>query len=199
MDPSTARLENRFTALIGGSFDPLHNAHLFLARELLKDRQISEAVFMPVGKHNFKHPQTVLGYAQRRKLISQALEPGMQLWDDDETGSGFTSDLIRLLRIRHPEKDFAFVIGSDNLAQLPRWHDYEWLVHHLTFIVIPRPGFKTILPDPAPNCLIRDIHPPDISSSQIRARIAAGLPITELVPGHLENEIIKLYTEASKI
>lgn len=198
MSHTTAGSASCFTALIGGSFDPIHNGHLFVAAELLKDPLINRLAFVPVGRHNFKHALTVLSFSQRSSLIARAIEPGMELWDDDEAGSGYTSDLIQRLRKSHPGMRFAFVIGSDNLPQLPQWHDYEWLRQELSFIVIPRPGYELSLPEPAPQVMIRDIHPPEVSSSQIRSRIKAGLPIDGLVPVHLKTDIIKLYKEASQ-
>jgi len=188
-----------FTALIGGSFDPVHNGHLHLARELLKDPDILELAFIPVGRHHFKHDLSVLSFEERVNLISQVLEPGMQLWEDDAEGSGFTSDLIRRLSTRYPDKHFAFVIGSDNLAQLPKWHEYDWLRQHLAFIIIPRPGYKLVFPPQPPSqYLIKPIDPPDVSSSQIRKHVSLGLPIDSLVPQSIKEEIITLYSKGNK-
>ena len=189
-----AAAQDTFTALIGGSFDPIHNGHLHLARELLKDPQIGELAFLPVGRHHFKRDSLVLSFADRLGLISKVLEPGMQLWDDDASGSGYTADLIRRLRMKYAGKRFAFVIGSDNLSQLPLWRDYEWLRENLVFIIVPRLGFELILPEPPIRCMIKVIDPPAVSSSQVRALIASSQTITGLVPPSIEAEVVKLYT-----
>ena len=192
------RDQQRLTALIGGSFDPIHNGHLHLARELLKDPLISVVAFLPVGRHHFKGDRAVLSYSNRAALIARVLEPSMELWEDDASGNGFTADLIRRLRIRYPEKRFAFVIGSDNLSQLPLWREYEWLRENLFFIVIPRPGYDLRMPEPAPRCQIKAIDAPDISSSQIRALIASGQPLTGLLPQCIEEDVVKLYTQGEQ-
>lgn len=185
------------TALIGGSFDPIHNGHLHLARELLKDPSIQELAFVPVGRHHFKRDQMILSYAQRLGLISHVLEPGMQLWEDDAQGSGYTADLIRKLQLKYPKKSFAFVIGSDNLTQLPLWRDYEWLRQNLLFIVVARPGYQGNLPEPSPRCLFPALNPPDISSSQIRSLLAKGSSIAGMVPQVIEEELIRLYGQTA--
>lgn len=181
------------TALLGGSFDPIHWGHLFIARELLKDPLTKELAFLPVGRHHFKAESTVLDYSLRRLLLLKVLEPRMLLWDEDFQGSGYTSDLVRNLQNKYPQKQFGFVIGSDNLSQLPRWHEYDWLRSHLLFIVIPRAGYDIILPEPAPRVVIRDFNPPDISSSQIRERAYQGLSIQGLVPDSICDDVLRLY------
>lgn len=188
-----------FTALIGGSFDPVHNGHLYLARELLKDPDILELAFVPVGRHHFKMDLSILSFDERVGLISRVLEPGMQLWEDDAQGSGFTADLIRRLSSKYPDKRFAFVIGSDNLSQLPRWHEYEWLKRNLTFIVIPRPGYELVFPQNPPlSLLVKSINPPDVSSSRIRQLVLQDSPIDGLVPERIREEIITLYSRGNK-
>jgi nicotinate-nucleotide adenylyltransferase len=122
----------------------------------------------------------------------------MELWEDDASGNGFTADLIRRLRIRYPEKRFAFVIGSDNLSQLPLWREYEWLRENLFMIVITRPGYDLRMPEPARRCQIKAIDAPDISSSQIRALIASGQPLTGLLPQCIEEDVVKLYTQGEQ-
>lgn len=181
------------TALLGGSFDPIHVGHLHIARSLLTDPLISELAFLPVGRHHFKQDSTVLDYSLRRMLILKTLENGMLLWDEDAYGTGFTSDLIRKLTDKYPQKQFGFVIGSDNLPQLPSWHQYEWLRQHLLFIVVPRPGFPLQVPEPAPRYIVSQISPPEVSSRIIRERVQQGLSIEGMVPANISRDVIRLY------
>ena len=181
-------------ALLGGSFDPIHNGHLHIAREILKSGYVSRLVFLPNARHNFKKGNVVLDFQHRLALVRQALEPGMEAWEDDADGSGYTAELLQKLYRKHPQLLFHFVIGSDNLANLPLWYDFAWLKANARFLIIPRPGY------PSPQNVLRRIkrktlriEPCPISSSQVRSRIAAGKPISGLVPESLEQTIIELY------
>jgi len=187
----------KLTALFGGNFDPIHNGHLYVARQLLQDPLIGELAFLPVGNHHFKSGHTVLDYQVRHRLIAKVLEPGMLLWDEDNQAQGYTSQLIQRLQLKYPGMRFGFVIGSDNLPQLPSWYDYQWLQAHVYFIVIPRPGYAVIPPDPAPQYIVKHLTPPDISSSQIRSLIAKQQSIQGLVPQVVIDEITQLYTTAN--
>jgi len=181
-------------ALLGGSFDPIHNGHLHIAREILKSGYVSRLVFLPNACHNFKKGNVVLDFQHRLALVRDALEPGMEAWEDDADGSGYTAELLQKLYRKHPQLLFHFVIGSDNLANLPLWYDFAWLRANARFLIIPRPGY------PLPQNVLRRIkrktlriEPCPFSSSQIRSRIAAEKSISGLVPESLEQRIIELY------
>jgi nicotinate-nucleotide adenylyltransferase len=182
-------------ALLGGSFDPVHNGHLHIAREILKSGTADGIVFLPNARHNFKRDKVLLSFELRFELVQLALEPGMQVWDDDSRGSGYTSDLLKTIYAKYPELTFSFVIGSDNLANLPKWHDYSWLCENARFLVLPRPGYPL-----ESAALIRipytvlEIEPSAVSSTLVRERIAAGGSLSGLVPGHLEGRIWQLYS-----
>lgn len=182
-------------ALLGGSFDPIHNGHLHIAREILRLGAAARVAFLPNARHNFKQAKVLLDYRSRRELVAAVLEPGMEVWDDDAEGSGYTSDLLKRLQLKHPGCKFLWVIGSDNLAALPRWHDFAWLRENIRFLIIPRPGY------PADQKVLKRIRrktlktvPSPVSSTLVRARIRSGQPITGLVPPQIEAKIVQLYS-----
>jgi nicotinate-nucleotide adenylyltransferase len=181
-------------ALLGGSFDPVHNGHLHIAREILDSGAADAVAFLPNARHNFKKDSILLDYAHRYDLVQKVLEPGMEIWDDDAEDSGFTSDLIKRLLAKYPGRAFLWVIGSDNLASLRNWHDFTWLRKNVRFLIIPRPGYPC---DPAALKLIRrkvlKTVPIDISSTMVRERIAEGRDLTGLVPDSIAGLITKLY------
>lgn len=194
MKSKPAHPDTCYTALIGGSFDPIHNGHLYLARCLNLFSNIESVVFLPVGKHNFKKSSIILPFEKRLALIKSVLEPGIEVWLDDAQSSGYTADLIRNLRIKHPDRHFAFVIGSDNLPTLHQWHDFEWLKTQLSFIIIPRVGYGLEALDQLDlDYTIQDIIAPDISSSQIRKLISQKKSIKSLVPSQIESLVQELY------
>jgi len=184
----------RYHAILGGAFDPIHLGHLNIARHLARLSHIEAVVFVPVRNHNFKRNGIALDWESRHSLISKVLEPGMLLWDCDSRGTGYTSDLMQGLTRRHPDKRFIFVIGADNIAALPQWHAADWLRHHTRFLAVCRPGY-TVPRDLPPGFHIEfaDVPPLDVSSTEIRARIAAGLDISEMVPETIAGEVVALY------
>lgn len=196
MSSHIALRQHGYTAIIGGSFDPIHNGHLFLAQKLCLDSQIETVAFVPVGNHHFKKDSIVLPFEQRLQLIQQILEPKIQLWLDDASGSGYTSELMRSLQAKFPKKRFAFVIGSDNLTQLHKWHDFQWLKSKVTFCIVPRAGYDLQdLDGLGIEYMIKDIHPPEVSSSMIRRHLLEGKSIHGLVPDAIEALVKQLYEQ----
>lgn len=185
-------------ALLGGSFDPIHRGHLHIALEILRLKAAERVAFLPNGRHNFKQDSVILPFEQRAELIRRAIKPypELELWNDDATGSGYTDELLQRIFARYPGKAFSFVIGSDNLVNLSRWHNSDWLFRNVSFLIIPRPG-SVIDEDRPKGADLRFLHttPVDISSSMIRERIAQDLPIEDLVPADLAQEIHHLYKQ----
>lgn len=184
-------------AVLGGSFDPIHNGHLHIARQILAAGAADRVAFVPNNRHNFKGESVVLPFTKRHDLIALVLEPGMELWGDDASGSGFTSDLLRRLYLKHPEDRLLFAIGSDNLASLTRWHEYAWLRDHAEFLILPRPEYP--MPEEVLGQIkahVLRIELSSVSSTDIRNRILAGLSIAGLVPEAIQIRVTRLYREA---
>jgi len=202
-------MPNPFTALLGGSFDPIHNGHLHIARSILVDKRFNRVVFIPNGRHNFKRDSVFLGFDTRISLIKKAistvpeshpshLNPSpFSVWDIDQPdrSSGYTSDLMKKIFALYPDQEFYFVIGADNLQSLDNWHQAEWLKTHVSFLIIPRPGSDICKKQLSSlKYLYLPIPLSPISSTQIRSLIAQGKPVTGLVPASLETEITLLYS-----
>ena len=197
-------------AILGGSFDPIHNGHMYLAKEVLSLIPIHKVILVPSFNHNFKGENIVLDYDCRLALAQEAVDnynpvhfisqpaadfrTPIEVWDAERGESGYTSDLVRKLIKLNPERSFAFIIGADNLENLPNWHEFDWLKENLHFIVLPRPD-STMPCDVLSQIgyTILDMPLCDISSSMIRAKIRAGESISGLVPEELELRIRDLY------
>ncbi|MCB5263130.1 MAG: nicotinate (nicotinamide) nucleotide adenylyltransferase [Candidatus Cloacimonetes bacterium] len=197
-------------AILGGSFDPIHNGHLYLAKEVLSLSPIHKVILVPSFKHNFKGEGITLDYDSRLALAQEAVDnfnpmhfirhpaedfrPPIEVWDAERGESGFTSDLVRKLQTQNPGQNFAFIIGADNLENLPNWHEFAWLKKNLHFIVLPRPD-STMPCDVLSEIEYKILDMPlcEISSSEVRARIRAGESISGLVPEELELRIRDLY------
>ena len=170
----------RKLGLFGGSFDPIHHGHLILAREALESLGLDLVLFIPSGisPHKLARPPAPAGL--RCQMVEAAVrdEPGLG-WDDCEIrrpGPSFAIDTVREMAVRHPGVELHFFIGEDNLASLDTWKDIAALRTLVKFVVLarghgaPDHGFPVIS------------RPVDISSTDIRNRIARGLSVRYLAP-----------------
>lgn len=171
---------SRKLGLFGGSFDPIHHGHLILAREALESLGLDRVIFIPSGISPHKLARPPAPADLRCKMVEAAVrdEPGLD-WDDCEIrrpGPSFAIDTAREMTARHPGADLYFFIGEDNLASLHTWKDIETLRTLVHFVILSR-GRGT--PDQGLPVISRPI---DISSTEIRHRIASGLSVRYLVP-----------------
>ena len=186
------------TAVLGGSFDPIHNGHVHIARQILYWSRVANVLFVPNGNHHFKQGLVRLSFADRYALVKAAIvnEARMAISSADRSGTGYTADLMKQLYKDHPDTSFVFVIGSDNLTSLPEWYNFPWLVKNVYFLVLPRPGFQIemeIMNQIKASILPIELSP--LSSTEIRARIDQGQSITGLVPQVVEEDIVRLYQQ----
>ncbi|HKY64701.1 MAG TPA: nicotinate-nucleotide adenylyltransferase [bacterium] len=164
-------------ALLGGSFDPPHSAHVQVARHLLDSGDFDEVWVLPSPQNPLKPSSS--SFEDRLAMCRLAfadLGSAIQVRDDERGLSGFTIDLARKLQAEHPGREFRFVGGSDLRAELPRWKESAELQQLLGFVFLPRP------PDPASPFL-------PISASEIRARAKKGLPLAGMLPPSVERYI----------
>ncbi|MEI9896312.1 MAG: nicotinate-nucleotide adenylyltransferase [Chthoniobacter sp.] len=169
-------------ALYGGTFDPVHHGHLVLARDALEELNLDRVVFIPAGLSPHKLATTPAPAAVRRAMLAAALadEPGFTL-DDSElaaTGPSFTIDTVERVRAAHPEAQIYYLIGADNLRELPTWRRIEDLHRLVEFVVFGR-GDASLQTPGQFRTLSRRI---DISATEVRQRVARGGSIRYLVP-----------------
>ncbi len=172
--------------LFGGSFDPVHLGHLLVAQAAREELQLGRLFFIPAAQSPFKPERQPTAAAQRLRLLRLALagQPWCEI-DEQEIrrgGISYTIDTVRSYASRFPAAQRYCLIGADNARDLPKWRDAAELARLALFVVIPRPG-QPVEPVPAPfrGCNLGGF-PLGVSSSQIRARVKAGLPIEPLVP-----------------
>ena len=174
--------------IYGGTFDPIHHAHLILAREALEQLELAEVIFIPAARspHKLEAPPTPA--AVRLEMLRAALagEPFFSI-DERElrrAAPSYTIDTIEELTRSNPERKLFYLIGSDNLPRLDTWHRIDDLRQLAEFVVLDRSGNAAVSP-------YRTIRRPiDISATEIRKRVAEGRSIRYLVPPAVE-EIIQ--------
>lgn len=175
--------------LFGGSFDPVHNAHLALARAALRDAALDELRWIPAGQP-WQKTRTVTAAQHRKAMVALAIadEPRFVL-DDIELkrpGPSYTLDTVRSLQAAQPDAQWFLIVGQDQQAGLPSWHGAQALLGLVTLVVARRPGAPDA--ESATACVI-DMPPTSLSSTEVRARCAARLPIDAMVPAKVARYI----------
>ena len=172
--------------LFGGSFDPVHLGHLLVAQAAREELNLDRIFFIPAAHSPFKPEYQPASAADRLRLLRLALAG--QSWcelDLQEIGRGnisYTIETARHYAARFPGTKLFYLIGADHVAQLPKWREAAELAALLDFVVIPRPGQAPVsVPTPFRAHLLAGF-PLGISSSQIRDRVRAGMPVDFLVP-----------------
>ena len=182
--------------LIGGSFDPVHQAHLALGQVAAAHLGLTELRWIPVG-HAWQKARQLAPAAHRLAMLRAALQaplPGAtrQLIDDCEIrrdGPSYTLDTLREVQVAHPEAELVLIIGQDQYAGLPTWHGWREIVQLVTLAVAARAG-QAVRPGPelaaVPHRLVMLPLPAlAVSSTDIRARLGRGEPAASLVPALL--------------
>lgn len=172
--------------IYGGSFDPVHTGHLLVAQAALEELQLHRILFVPAAQSPFKPETPPTPAAQRLQMLRLALAGWPQFSVEDlevrRGGVSYTIDTVRELRARHPQAALFYLIGADHVSALPRWKAAAELAALLEFVVVPRPGEPAVVwPEPFRGRQLRGF-PIALSSSQVRARVRAGLSIDLLVP-----------------
>ena len=178
---------SRRIGLFGGSFDPVHDAHLALARLALDELRLDQLRWVPAG-HAWQKAWALTPAAQREAMLRLAIagEPrfAIERCELQRPGPSYTLDTVRELQAAAPDALWFLVIGEDQYRNLHSWHGFEQLLQRVTLAVARRPGSAADA-DPrvraAPQVALA-LPPMDVSATGIRARVAAGLDIAALVP-----------------
>jgi nicotinate-nucleotide adenylyltransferase len=172
--------------LFGGSFDPVHLGHLLVAQAAVEELGLDKLFFIPAAQSPFKPENPPAPAAVRLRLLRLALA-GKTNFEIDELeiqrgGVSYTVDTLRNYARRFPAAQLFYLIGADNAAKLNQWSEPDELAKLAEFIAVPRPGGETAgFPPPFRGRMLKGF-PFDVSSSQIRARVKAGLSIEYFVP-----------------
>jgi nicotinate-nucleotide adenylyltransferase len=187
--------------IFGGTFDPIHVGHLILAEQCREACQLDRVLFIPAGQPPHKTERQITAGKQRLEMVELAIA-GQTAFEASpieikREGPSFSVLTLSELASKNPGAELFFLMGSDSLADLPSWYQPAHIASLATLVVATRPG--SVQPDVKP--LVDVIGRPatvqilehvveiplvEISSTDIRARVAAGRSIHYLVPRSVE-------------
>jgi nicotinate-nucleotide adenylyltransferase len=190
--------------IFGGSFDPIHIGHLFVANAVAAHAGLERVLFQPVGDP--AHRSAVAPSEDRRAMVLLAIRDNDRFMLDEtalrQPGPVYTADTMPLLRRAYPDASFHFIAGADSLIDTP-WRRLDEVVSELhSFIVVSREGADPTRLEPTLARLPRDLAQRfsfldlplvDVSASAIRARVAERQPIRYLVPDAVADYVARAH------
>ncbi len=176
-------------ALFGGTFDPIHNAHIAVAREAADHFQLSQVRLIPnaIPPHKLSH--TTAAYSHRLAMVSLAAQADPRFAASRlEEGHQKSYSILTIERVRQelgPAANLFFLIGADAFNEIDTWFRWRDVLEQVEFIVISRPGYACAIPPGARVHRLETLQL-DVSSTAIRRRLAAGEAPPELPPAVLQ-------------
>ena len=175
----------RKTGILGGSFNPPHLGHLQIAEAVYREFGLSEVLLLPLGTP--PHKRDIAPKEARREMGRMLVQAGeglalctMELEREVYT---YTVDTLSALHKAYPERVFYYIIGTDTLFQLESWRNFREVFRQTEFVCVPRPGdareavldkITAMRRDYQKEILLASAAGPDISSTEVRERVARG-------------------------
>ena len=187
--------------MLGGTFNPVHTAHLILAQDAAEAFDLSKVIFIPCAEPPHKKSAALASAEHRMSMLLAAVESNLLFEVSDmelrRGGTSYAFDTVAELNKLHPSAELCFIIGSDTLLELHLWRNIYGLLPLCRFLTFARPGWDVSsisppdihLDPPWPERLLQDTTVGRlvcISSTDVRYRIAEGMSIRYLVPGEVE-------------
>ena len=185
--------------ILGGTFDPPHMGHLIAAQDTFDALSLDKLLFIPARVPPHKQHETVSHADVRLRMVSAAIDGDERFEVSDvelqRTGPSYTIDTLRQLKERFPADTLFLLVGVDQVREFATWREPEEVLRCAQLVMLTRAGIEE-----APQGDIVHTTVPvtriDISSTLVRQRARAGLPIRYLVPEAVEKMIVteRLYT-----
>jgi nicotinate-nucleotide adenylyltransferase len=177
--------------ILGGTFDPVHNAHLAIAKTAMQKLGLARILWIPTGRPGYRKPP-VASVEDRLAMLALVTKdhPDYELdrRELEASASPYTVDTLKGLRRERPQDEFYLLLGGDQYASLRRWRQPAEVARLARIAVFARPGYDVA---PGGDAIVVPIAPLAVSASEIRARAARGEPLDALVPRAVANYIAK--------
>jgi len=193
-------------AMFGGTFNPIHRGHVTVARAVVERLDLSRLVLMPSAGPPHKSSEELAPAEDRLAMCRLAAAEDSHLAVSDlelrRPPPSYTVDTLAELHREHPAAELLLVIGADMLRDFHLWRRFDEIARRARLITLPRPGvtigplaeLRRALGDAAAEQILRDVQDTplvDISSTEIRRRLAAGRPVDDLVSEAVARYIVE--------
>ena len=179
--------------IIGGTFDPIHLAHLYIAEQAKKTLKLDKIIFMPAGSQPLKIDKTVTEASLRLSMVKDAIEGkiGFEVSDYEIKKEGISYTFETLEQFSKMDREIYFIAGGDSLMSLSKWKGVDKIFQLCKFVVFTRPGYsyESLLKHKdyfeekyKGEIIILNFTELDISSTDIREAISLGEDINKLLP-----------------
>lgn len=185
--------------IMGGTFNPIHNGHLLLARKAQEQVSLDKVLFMPSGNSYMK--RNVLETRKRVDMVTLAIknDPYFELStiEAQKSGNTYTCETLKFLTMSNPENQYYFIIGADILFQIEQWRNPEQIFQMAVLVCAVRDDYDmdairqkgNVLMASGAELIYLNMPRLDISSTDIREKVKNGLPITKYVPPEVAHYI----------
>ena len=185
----------RKIGIMGGTFNPVHSAHLMIADYIAQKAGLDEVWLMVTPLNPLKTDRKdIAADNDRLAMVDMACRRSKRLWGSnfefDLPRPSYTVDTLAALREAYPEDKFTLIIGSDNWNSFDRWRKPDEIIAHHNIIIYPRPGDKVDIRKLPFGVTVIEAPQLDVSSSFIREAIASGLDMSYFMPQGVAEYIV---------
>ena len=183
LEPEIKNKKRKQVGILGGNFNPIHNAHLVVADQVRQQLGLDKVLLMPEYLPPHVDAKGTIAEHHRLKMLELAIEgiEGLEIEtiELERKGISYPYDTMLLLNERDPDTDYYFIIGADMVDYLPKWHRIDELVEIVQFVGVQRPRYKAGTSYPV---IWVDVPLMDISSSMVRDFVAKGRTPNFMLP-----------------
>lgn len=190
------------TGIMGGTFNPIHNGHLTLAQKAKEQFALDEILFMPCGEPYMKAAQKVTSGQIRAAMTALAIQDTpdfvLSMIEIEHQGNTYTYETLEFLKREHPDTEYYFIMGADNLFQITKWAMPDRIFKNCRILAAVREDKTVADMEEQIRYLQQNYHAViyllktdcmDVSSSDIRRKVSQGESIEEYVPVPVRNYI----------
>ncbi|MFM1778085.1 MAG: hypothetical protein RL741_703 [Actinomycetota bacterium] len=178
--------------ILGGTFDPIHVGHLIAASAVHEELNLDTVVFMPAGDPWQKRDSKISPAQQRLEMVAIAIKDDerFQVSDIEITRSGptYAIESVRQWKQENPQDKLFWIVGSDALAGISTWHEWEAFVREVSVVAVNRIGHDDVVPFEYLSVNMPEVR---ISATELRDRFTRGLDTRYLVPHPVSDYILK--------
>ncbi|TPR14035.1 nicotinate-nucleotide adenylyltransferase [Apilactobacillus timberlakei] len=169
--------------ILGGTFNPIHNGHLFIAEQVRTKLNLDKVLFMPDYIPPHIDQKSAISSVDRVNMVNLAIKDnhnfGILMDEIDRKGKSYTYDTMNALLRNNPNSDYYFIIGGDMVHYLPKWYKIDELTKIIKFVGIQRGKYDN---NSKYSIIKLNVHKLDISSTLIRNSIKDGQSVRYLIP-----------------